>query len=382
MGNATSLLWRIARITTAAGAALSAAAAAGCGAATPPGAGLAPRTTSAVHRPASFGPLDATFISRLAGWMLGMSRTSHPRIELYRTADGGRRWTAVPVPAVPWEWAADTVPADAVSRVTFADARNGWLYGPGLWATHDGGTSWRRIGTHGAQVDSLQAVDGQVLAAFTTCAGQCGFGNARFTVYRSPAAGDYWHLVIGATGPGFGQLALAGSSGYAVGNAGMSSRATMVTGPASGPGPWLRRPLPCPSAWQPVIAASAAGLALACNQPQGEHPVRVLMYTSADGGLRWHRDTGLYLEDGADGISVAPDGMTIVAGIYSGMVISLDGRRAWHAVPPVDDTDDVQGGGSFRAAMVTNRFGFAIVQTLRAWLTRDGGRTWTAVTVR
>jgi hypothetical protein len=314
--------------------------------------------------------------------MLGMTRTSHPRIELYRTTDGGLRWAAIPAPPAPWEWASDTMPADGVSGVTFADARDGWLYGPGLWATHDGGRSWRRVATDGAQVDSLQAAGGQVLAAFTTCAGQCGYGSARFTVYRSPAANDDWHRVRGATGPGIGRLAVAGSAGYAVGNEGMSPLTTMVTGPVTGPGPWLRRALPCPRAWQPAIAASAAGLALACNQPQGEHPVQVLLYRSADGGLRWHRATALSLEDGAGSVSVGPTGMLVVAGMYSGMTLSRDGGRRWQAVPSVDDTVAVQGGGTFLAVMTTDRFGFAIVQALRAWLTRDGGRTWTSVTVR
>jgi photosystem II stability/assembly factor-like uncharacterized protein len=42
----------------------------------------------------------------------------------------------------------------------------------------------------------------------------------------------------------------------------------------------------------------------------------------------------------------------------------------------------VQGGGSFEATMTGNEQGFAIVAQQRLWLTHDGGRTWTPVTLR
>ena len=63
-------------------------------------------------------------------------------------------------------------------------------------------------------------------------------------------------------------------------------------------------------------------------------------------------------------------------------MISRDGGRSWHAVPAVDDTDAVQGGGSFEATMTGNEQGFAIVAQQRLWLTHDGGRNWTPVTLR
>jgi photosystem II stability/assembly factor-like uncharacterized protein len=48
----------------------------------------------------------------------------------------------------------------------------------------------------------------------------------------------------------------------------------------------------------------------------------------------------------------------------------------------VDDSDAVQGGGSFTAAMTGKQQGFAIVAQQRLWLTHDGGRSWTSVPIR
>jgi hypothetical protein len=332
--------------------------------------------------PVSFGPLDASFISGSAGWMLGLALTGRQRLELYKTVDGGRRWAALPAPPASWRWHQGTAQPNGVSGVTFADARNGWLYGPGLWASHDGGMTWRRLAVHGAQVDSVQADGGRVLAAFTVCPGQCRSGRARFAVYRPAAGRDDWRPVAGAAGLGFGRVTLTGPDGYASGAQTYGSGTGLVAGPVSAPSRWQHRPVPCGHAYFPAaIAASQAGLVLACNQPPGAHPVQVREYRSADGGRNWHQLTPLSLQDGASMVTITAAGMIIISGMYNGLLISRDNGRAWHTVPEVDNTDAVGGGSLITAAMTGNRLGFAIAQTSRAWLTPDGGRTWNPVSI-
>ena len=81
-------------------------------------------------------PASATFVSATDGWVLGTGTCpSGPCAKVMRTTDGGSTWTAVPAPS------ASIVPgggqgAPGISRLRFADARNGWAYGPDLWATH------------------------------------------------------------------------------------------------------------------------------------------------------------------------------------------------------------------------------------------------------
>jgi len=316
------------------------------------------------------------------GWLLGQTLAGRQHLELFRTVDGGRHWVALPAPPAPPRWQGQKEPADGVARVTFADSRNGWLYGPGLWATHDGGMTWHRVATHGAQVGSVQASGGRVLAAFSKCGGRCQPVQPRFAVYRSPAGGDDWQRVAGASGQGSGGVVVTGRTGYALGASGPSLAASaLVTGPAAGPGRWQRRSLPCGSFLPALIAASAAGLILTCEWPAGAHPVGVLVFRSANGGLTWHRLSRLSLEDGVGSLSITPAGVIIVAGMYNGMLISGDGGRTWHRVASVDNTDAVGGGGVIGVTMFGNRVGAAVVQADRAWLTRDGGRVWFPVTI-
>jgi len=55
-----------------------------------------------------------------------------------------------------------------VRQVRFADADNGWAFGPDLWATHDGGAHWGRTRLpgveNGAAVSDLAAAAGAVHA--------------------------------------------------------------------------------------------------------------------------------------------------------------------------------------------------------------------------
>jgi hypothetical protein len=353
-----------------AAAVVSLAAITGCGTTRPPavGATATAATTSSLR---SFGPVDASFVSPLDGWVLGVTQTGRQRIELAKTTDGGRRWSSVPVPPAPWSEQTSGPPPNSVASVTFANARDGWLYGPGLWATENDGASWHVVATHGAQITDVQAARGYVFATFTGCHRRCRSG-----LYRSPVGRDAFRMVPGTAGAG--QIALSGVRGYGLG----TSRRTLFTGPVGGPGRWRQLPLPCTGRfYAAVIAASPAELGLACNEPPGGHPTPIDVYLSVSHGLSWHKVTGLATYDGASFVSIAPDGLLLCGGIYDGMLISHNGGRTWHNVPSVDMTEAVGGGGPFDAAMITNRAGYALLQPYEFWLTSNGARTWTRIKI-
>ena len=62
--------------------------------------------------------------------------------ELRVTRDGGEHWTALP--ALPMRLGFVARSSDAVTGVYFANAKNGYLFGPGLELSHDGGQTWSR----------------------------------------------------------------------------------------------------------------------------------------------------------------------------------------------------------------------------------------------
>jgi photosystem II stability/assembly factor-like uncharacterized protein len=334
----------------------------------------------------AIAPVSASFVSGTTGWLLGLAVPSGTRIVLCRTVDGGRRWSSVPAPPAPWPYrsSASGPPVStgpgAVSQIVFADPQDGWAYGPGLWATHDGGAHWHRVGTSGANVTEMAAAAGQVIAVFSQESG------TTFAAYTSPAGADTWRPVPGVSGVGQAVragLAVSGRTGYVVSSyTPLSGQpAVLLTGPADGSARWQRHPLPCPgSSVVAVAAATRPGIVVACAGI-GFHPTPTQVYRSLDGGRSWQRLAGLVLEDSVSSLSVAPDGTILVSGLYSGMLMSHDGGQSWHPVTAVDDSEAVQGGGIVTAVIAISQMGFAIVIGDAFWLTRDGGHTWTAVTV-
>jgi photosystem II stability/assembly factor-like uncharacterized protein len=332
-------------------------------------------------------PVSASFVSGTTGWLLGLATPAGSRIVLCRTADGGRHWFYVPAPPAPWPFrssvsgpAVSTGP-DAVSQIVFANQRDGWAFGPGLWATHDGGAHWHRVGTSGASVSKMAATSGRVVAVFSRD------GGTTFAAYTSPAGADAWRPLPGVSGAGQAvggaDLGVFGGTGYVVSSHAPlpGPPAVLLAGPADGSARWQRYALPCPSSMEvAVTAATRPGIIVACAGI-GFHPTPARVYRSVDGGRSWHRLAGLVLEDSVGSASVAPDGTILVSGLYSGVLMSDDGGQSWHPVPAVDDSETVQGGGIVTAVMVTNQLGFAVVTGDAFWLTHDGGQTWTAVTV-
>ena len=328
-------------------------------------------------------PVSASFVSGTTGWLLGLATPDGSRIVLCRTVDAGQHWSSVPAPPAPWPfWSSAPGPAvstgpDAVSQIVFADQRDGWAFGPGLWATHDGGAHWHRVGTPGASVSKMAATSGRVIAVFSRD------GGTTFVAYTSPAAADAWRPLPGVSGAGQAvgtDLAVFRRTGYVV-----SSRAplpgppaVLLTGPADGSARWQRHRLSCPSSMKvAVTAATGPGIIVVCAGT-GFHPTPARVYRSVDGGRNWQRLAGLVLEDSVGSVSVTPDGTILVSGLYSGVLMSRDGGQSWHPVPAVDDSEAVQGGGIVTAVMVTDQLGFAVVTGDAFWLTHDGGRTWTA----
>lgn len=317
-------------------------------------------------------PQSASFVSATTGWLFGRSGAS---TVLCQTRDGARHWSGVPAPA------------GAVTQIVFADWRDGWAFGPELWATHDGGAHWHRIGTSGAAVTELAAGAGRAIAVFIRD------DATTFTVYTSSAGSDRWRPIPGAVGvvvAGTGEVAitLAGTTGYAISSAtpAPTAMAAALTGPADGLAPWQYLHLPCPGIWRTRLAgasgttATGTRLVLACAGV-GFHPTPARVYQSADGGRSWRRLASLILQDSISTVSVASGGRTmLLTGLYSGVLVSLDGGRSWHPVAVLDNTVAVGGGDEVSAMMVTDRFGFAIVGGAALWLTRDGGRSWTAAT--
>lgn len=365
--------------------------AAGCGtAAAPstsrPSAASAPASPGASCAPGQIGPEGASFISASEGWLLGVTLkdcwgSDRSRIVVRKTTDGGREWSPVPAPPAPWSGGASVAP-DSVDAIYFADARDGWAFGPGLWSTHDGGATWQRVGTGGRSVESLAATDGHAVAAFLTCGTQCGRGVwPSFAIETAPVGSDGWRPVPGTAGRGMPRVMTAGGTAYALDAGSLQGPAQLLTGPADGAAGWRRQVTPCANIGANTgMAVTASSIVLGCAM-LGAHPASTHLYRSDDSGAHWREFSYLGLYDGASVVDVSPDGVLLVGGNIDGLRLSYDGGRSWQSPANVNASPQIQVSGVIGAAMTSDSDGYVIALYGPVWVTSDRGRTWAPVTV-
>jgi photosystem II stability/assembly factor-like uncharacterized protein len=345
------------------------------------------------------GPISATFISASTGWLLAVApcRTLYcTSLRMRKTTDGGRHWFAVRPPPVrmsnwppgldgkPWG------PSGSVDSVVFATASDGWAYGPGLWATTDGGASWHWVRTHGMSVISLATARHRAVAVFS----RYRHHQLMFQVRRALAGSDSWRPVAGASGRGLGTVAASGRTGYLsvvpIGRHGFvvpDRPVLLLAGPVSGAGRWQRRPMPCHRGridigdfGAPIAAARDSDLLLACaGEPYlGLQSKRA--FESTDGGRRWRRLANPYYGGYLGNVSLTAAGTIFWSGQRSSLWVSRDHGRSWHR------SASLSNGDGMVAEMTTSTQGFAFADGLspagQIWLTRNDGRTWTMTVIR
>lgn len=135
---------------------------------------------AAGDRVTAFEPSTLTATSDRDWWVLGTARCDGAKcLAIMRTADAGKSFTALPTPWSP------TAGGPVVGELLFANARDGYAFGPGLWSTHDGGHSWRelRIGAG----EDVAAADGYVYALVSN--------SGSSELLRSPVSHDAWRVL-------------------------------------------------------------------------------------------------------------------------------------------------------------------------------------------
>lgn len=354
-------------------------------------------------RDALLGPVSASFVSPAAGYVLGLKPCFQTRclgsaLALRKTVDGGHHYLVVPAPPTRYVFQG-RASASAVGHIVFADGLDGWAYGPGLWSTHNGGATWRRLDTHGMRVTSLAAAAGRVIAVFLPSAAQQRHGGRSFQGFSSPVRQDAFRPLPRANPVQGTFLATAvsvvaqGRTGYlaAIGQVKAGHGlivSLLLTGPTDGSAPWQPPVLPaaCRAGAFGLAIAAAPGdhVALACGSEPAAGNQRKRAYLSATGGRTWRRITCPPMGGYVGALSLTASGTVMLSGGRSAVYISTDGGKTWHTSPSLNLNKGALGDGLF-ATMVTNRFGFVIEANIydrHIWFTSDGGATWAPVGVR
>jgi photosystem II stability/assembly factor-like uncharacterized protein len=333
----------------------------------------AARHGRAAEVPAGFGPSSASFLSVRTGFVLGgvgcrIQRACTAR--LVATADGGAHWRFRKAPAVRFfDSAAGTRgQGSRVSSVVFASRRDGWLYGPGLWSTRDGGARWRRISLGGG-IDAMAASGGMAYAVVSPR------GGGREELYASPAGQDGW----ARAGPMTARSAILAVSGRAA----WFGTSTHLWATADG-ADWHRYPFGCPGAsyygLSGIAAASPSHVVFLCTGNGAAGSLSKEVLTSSDGGQTVHLAGHAPLGGGTDGIAVPPHRARVItlAAVSGANFLdrSADGGKIWTEV-----TYPLHGYWS-SLSYVSRTVGWIVAGQSglgsgnQLWRTSDAGRTW------
>jgi hypothetical protein len=357
--------------------------------------------------PANFQPTSVTFIGLDTGWVIGQAGTPGHCATPYctsvaRTDSAGQTWQGGPAPL-----AGPPDGATGVSQIRFLNLDNGWAFGPGLFATHDGGQTWTQVSTDGMRVTDLETVGDRAFALFASCSGSgpaFAAGCSSYTLYSSPASANDWAPVGAATSglsdsasqdgagqDGAGQdgaasIVLTGAVGYLLGPNRM-----LYSGRVDGSAPWQAvGSVPCATGsaqadGQPagalLAAATATNLILACTPPAASGDLqKKLVFSSANGGVSWQQIAIAPAAGVAASVAASLAG-TVVLGTDQGIDVLAAGAGAWQQAT----VTGAPAGGFSYVGMTTDSQGVAVPADPAAgavWFTFDGGQSWHPSSIR
>jgi hypothetical protein len=363
------------------------------------GTGLS-ATTSGAPAPAHFQPTSITMISDSIGAVIGQAGTpGHcgPPVaadctSLAGTSDYGTTWYGVSAPVT-----SGPDGGTGVSQVRFLNLSDGWAYGPALYSTADGGRRWTAVPTFGLRVTALEAAGNRAFVVLARCQGAGPDYTATcdtFALY-SMAAGTTalqpvtlnlpaadGHGVMGVAGvAGSASLVIKGDAADPEAGTGylFAPSGEILTGSVGG-GPWtVASRAPCaPGAapgGAPIVGQLALGgsvLLLNCAD-QGGAAGQLWEWAA---GEPWSKTSVTGGSGTAQALAATSAGRLVLATSTGLFVTALPDPGAWHSAT-------IAGGvptGGFRyVGMTSPAQGVALPANAalgEVFITRDGGQTW------
>ena len=337
--------------------------------------------------------VDSTWISPLIGWVLGEGKAGCPScVVIKRTDDGGRRWSSVPAPRAGLSQGCKGSGA-CIARIQFVNRRDGYLYGPALFTTTDGGRTWRRWA--GKQTEALATVAPGVVWRLAYdhdgCPGPCDVilqeqrpGATAWTTLRAPFDDSVTGVTPQIVSTGRARVLIVFYGNLA---SGFPSSASFYITDDEGRS-WTTRTDPCnltASREDDALGTSATsqGTVVVECLAKGDSNDRFVV-VSRDGGQTFGARHRLSANDS---LIAAASPSTIVAatGDVSGkgpitysVDVTTNGGAKWRTVVRDPETlTDTMPGGSF-LAFASSTVGHWIGYGNKLWTTIDAGRHWTS----
>jgi hypothetical protein len=367
-------------------------------------------TTSGAPAPAGFQPTSITMISESVGAVIGQAGTpghcgppvADDCTSLAGTSDFGSSWYGVSAPVT---GAPDG--AAGVSQLRFLNLSDGWAFGPQLYATADGGRTWTAEPLPGAspglspglRVTGLEAAGDRAFVIGASCAGTgSDWADActSFSLYSTVAGSDTLTPVpvtapAGAMSAG-GQaasamLAIAGDAADPEDGTGylLAPSGDILRGSVGGGGWSFTGRAPCtpdqamPADGAPSDAQLAIGpagtLLLACDGTAvGSQEPAKRLWASSNGGASWASVSTP--PPAGEAMSLAGTSAQVLLATTAGIDYAATSAGPWTATT-VDG--GVPPGGFSYVGMTSATHGIAL--PVRAalgevFISTDGGQTW------
>ena len=344
---------------------------------------------------ATLRKITIAFVNFTVGYLLVSATTGNGcEIAVEKTTDGGAAFGAA-VPVAPCSQLTQGLAGSV--RLAVDDRGDGFVYGRALYATHDGGSSWRAVPEPGQVLDVEAA--GSSVWMFV---GQCRTPSCWVVLMESTDGGASWHqspveppILATTTDP---QLVRIGTdSAYVLTAPRRNAFGEPDTVPmwfTSDDGrSWVQRDLLCPIDSGDVVMAAAPGgklFAVCAAQPAaGGQPKSVVV--SNDGGVTWTSAgrctiailtgecTARSLISGYLGTLVSPAPTVVyLTGPRSPIYTTTNGGETWSRVGGTPSTGDTA------LTFFNEEDGWVLSATFARTLLRtdDGGATWSKVTSR
>jgi len=336
---------------------------------------------------------DLSWLSTTEGWALATQACATGSCaRLAYTTDGGDQWQQLPDPPTAASRDCPLNGTTCVSGVRFATSMVGYLFGPSLLMTTDGGHTWQLQA--GPLVETLTVADGvvfRVAYGHSGCPGPC-----QPTLQEAPFGSGTWQTLIGQLStPDRSSLAQIVASGqdllvamYGSQAGPFSAQATVYRSTDVG-GSWQLMSDPCavqgPSGVEEdlIDLAGAPGgfFAGLCSPHVGTGS---FVMTSTDGGSSWQKvgalPAGQILNELAAASSstlAVSTGATSGAGPFTAQVfVSTDGGQRWTRAAS-DSQQITSMGVPAWLGFETSQVGRWIGDPHSVWTTDDGGNHWT-----
>ena len=285
---------------------------------------------------------DVWFLNANEGWAVILSGTDHA-VETIHSLDGGVTWSAA-VKVASLIVAEGNAPPHVGIR--FTSPRTGWVFGPGIYATSDGGQTWTET-LAAASVSDL-ATYGDSAWAITGCDPRVEPPCPTSLLVWAPSAGG-WHAAPHQPPVTAAPMHLIRNSAARAFVVQMPEMDTRLMRTDDGGQSWTTLSVPCRGFGMPVATLDGVHVWLVCPSQPGAGSQEKEVYTSVDGGSTW-----------AERASTDPPGQigTLTISGYAQWLALASATTGFLAMDRGDLYRSTDGGATWIASGISHGDGF------------------------